>query len=72
MCPLKYYQLMRNSKDKKQWRYVMVQKAKKGVKAAAQRRQMIVLNEHALEKPHAMVVSASAANGVFLKQSPAR
>jgi len=36
MCPLKYYHLMRNSKDKKQWRYIMVQKAlKDGTKAAA-------------------------------------
>ena len=36
MCPLKYYHLMKNSKDKKQWRYIMVQKAlKDGVKPAA-------------------------------------
>ena len=36
MCPYKYYHIMRNSKDKKQWRYVMVQRAlKEGVKPAA-------------------------------------
>ena len=35
MCPYKYYHIMRTSKDKKQWRYLMVQKAKDGVKAAA-------------------------------------
>ena len=36
MCPYKYYQVMKNSKDKKQWRYPMVQKALEiGVKAAA-------------------------------------
>ena len=36
MCPYKYYQVMRDSKDKKQWRYQMVQKAMKdGTKAAA-------------------------------------
>ncbi|HED38292.1 MAG TPA: helix-turn-helix domain-containing protein, partial [Ignavibacteria bacterium] len=27
MCPYKYYQIMKQSKDKKQWRYQMVQKA---------------------------------------------
>ena len=36
MCPYKYYHVMRDSKDKKQWRYQMVQKALEiGVKAAA-------------------------------------
>ena len=36
MCPYKYYHIMRTSKDKKHWRYVMVQKAlKDGVKPAA-------------------------------------
>lgn len=35
MCPYKYYHIMRTSKDKKQWRYLMVQKAKDGIKAAA-------------------------------------
>ena len=36
MCPYKYYQVMRDSKDKKQWRYQMVQKAMKdGTKPAA-------------------------------------
>lgn len=36
MCPYKYYQIMRDSKDKKQWRYQMVQKAiKDGVKPTA-------------------------------------
>jgi len=36
MCPYKYYQIMRDSKDKKQWRYQMVQKAlDQGVKPTA-------------------------------------
>lgn len=36
MCPYKYYHVMRNSKDKKQWRYQMVQKAlDHGIKFAA-------------------------------------
>ena len=36
MCPYKYYQVMKDSKDKKQWRYQMVQKAKEaGVKPTA-------------------------------------
>jgi len=36
MCPYKYYHVMRQSKDKKQWRYQMVQQAfKSGVKPAA-------------------------------------
>lgn len=36
MCPYKYYQIMRDSKDKKQWRYQMVQKAlDHGVKPTA-------------------------------------
>ncbi|MEW6711798.1 MAG: helix-turn-helix domain-containing protein [Candidatus Riflebacteria bacterium] len=36
MCPYKYYQIMRQSKDKKHWRYQMVQKAlETGVKPAA-------------------------------------
>ena len=36
MCPYKYYHIMRTSKDKKQWRYMMVQRAlKEGVKPAA-------------------------------------
>ena len=36
MCPYKYYHVMKDSKDKKQWRYQMVQKALEiGVKAAA-------------------------------------
>ena len=36
MCPLKYYQIMKNSKDKKQFRYQMIQYAlKHGVKPAA-------------------------------------
>ena len=36
MCPYKYYHVMRDSKDKKHWRYQMVQKAKEiGVKPAA-------------------------------------
>ncbi len=36
MCPYKYYHVMRDSKDKKQWRYQMVQKAKEvGVKPTA-------------------------------------
>src|SRR5277367_15664 len=36
MCPYKYYHVMRDSKDKKQWRYQMVQKAMDiGVKPAA-------------------------------------
>ena len=36
MCPCKYYHVMKNSKDKKQWRYPMVQKALAiGVKPAA-------------------------------------
>ena len=36
MCPYKYYQVMRDSKDKKQWRYQMVLKAlDQGVKPTA-------------------------------------
>ena len=36
MCPYKYYQVMRNSKDKKPWRYQMAQKALEiGVKPTA-------------------------------------
>ena len=36
MCPYQYYQIMKNSKDKKQWRYQMIQHAlKHGVKHAA-------------------------------------
>ena len=36
MCPYKYYQIMRQSKDKKQWRYQMIQYASaNGVKPAA-------------------------------------
>lgn len=36
MCPYKYYHVMKQSKDKKQWRYQMVQKAiELGVKPAA-------------------------------------
>ena len=36
MCPYKYYQIMRDSKDKNQWRYQMVQKAlDHGVKPTA-------------------------------------
>lgn len=36
MCPYKYYHVMKDSKDKKQWRYQMVQKALEGgVKPAA-------------------------------------
>lgn len=36
MCPYKYYHVMRQSKDKKQWRYQMVQKAMEiGVKPTA-------------------------------------
>ena len=36
MCPYKYYHIMRTSKDKKHWRYVIVQKAlKDGVKPSA-------------------------------------
>ena len=36
MCPYKYYHVMKQSKDKKQWRYQMVQKALEiGIKAAA-------------------------------------
>ena len=36
MCPYKYYQVMKDSKDKKQWRYQMVQKVlETGVKATA-------------------------------------
>jgi len=36
MCPYKYYHVMRDSKDKRHWRYQMVQKAKEiGVKPAA-------------------------------------
>lgn len=36
MCPYKYYHIMKDSKDKKQWRYQMVQKALEfGVKPTA-------------------------------------
>ncbi len=36
MCPYKYYQIMKISKDKKQWRYQMVQQAlEKGIKPAS-------------------------------------
>ena len=36
MCPYKYYHVMKDSKDKKQWRYQMVQQAlEKGIKPAA-------------------------------------
>ena len=36
MCPYQYYHIMRQSKDKKQWRYQMVQKALEyGIKPAA-------------------------------------
>jgi hypothetical protein len=36
MCPYQYYQIMRQSKDKKHWRYQMVQQAlKKGIKPTA-------------------------------------
>lgn len=36
MCPYKYYHIMRQSKDKKQWRYQMVQSAlSKGIKPTA-------------------------------------
>ena len=36
MCPYKYYHVMKNSKDKKQWRYQMVQKAMEdGIKPTA-------------------------------------
>src|SRR3990167_7523269 len=36
MCPYKYYHVMKDSKDKKQWRYQMVHKALEiGVKPAA-------------------------------------
>lgn len=36
MCPYQYYHIMRQSKDKKHWRYQMVQQAlKKGVKPTA-------------------------------------
>ena len=36
MCPYKYYHVMKNSKDKKQWRYQMVQQAlEKGIKPIA-------------------------------------
>ena len=36
MCPYQYYQIMRQSKDKKHWRYQMVQQAlKNGVKPTA-------------------------------------
>ena len=36
MCPYKYYHVMKDSKDKKQWRYQMVQKALEiGIKPTA-------------------------------------
>ncbi len=36
MCPYKYYQVMKQSKDEKQWRYQMIQKAMEiGIKPAA-------------------------------------
>ena len=36
MCPYKYYHIMKQSKDKKQWRYQMVQHAlAHGIKPAA-------------------------------------
>ena len=36
MCPYKYYQIMKHSKDKKQWRYQMSQYAlEHGIKPAA-------------------------------------
>ncbi len=36
MCPYKYYQVMKDSKDKKQWRYQMIQKAFEiGIKPSA-------------------------------------
>ena len=36
MCPYQYYQIMKHSKDKKQWRYQMVQKAlNDGIKPTA-------------------------------------
>ena len=36
MCPYQYYHVMKHSKDKKQWRYQMVQRAiVKGIKSAA-------------------------------------
>jgi len=36
MCPYQYYQIMKNSKDKKQWRYQMVQHAlEHGIKPTA-------------------------------------
>lgn len=38
MCPYQYYQIMRQSKDKKHWRYQMVQQAlKNGVKPTARK-----------------------------------
>ena len=48
MCPYKYYHVMRDSKDKKQWRYQMVQKAMEiGVKAAA---RMFHTSPHVVRK----------------------